>query len=57
MSHKVRTEARGAHWVAWIETDTPGKPLDAVLLVGRSEADAEDAARQWLAKRPAPPPA
>ncbi|MCL4845806.1 MAG: hypothetical protein KJ066_04685 [Acidobacteria bacterium] len=57
MSHKVRTEARGAHWVAWIETETPGKPLDAVLLVGRSEADAEDAARQWLAKRPAPRPA
>ncbi len=51
MSETVRTEARGSHWVAWIEADPPGQPLDAVLLVGRTEADADEAARRWLAER------
>lgn len=51
MPETLKTEARGSHWVAWFETGTPGKPLDAVLIVGRTEADAEEAARGWLAER------
>jgi hypothetical protein len=45
-SHPVRSEARGPHWVAWIP-DAGGKPLNSVVLVGKTQKEAEERARKW----------
>jgi hypothetical protein len=45
-SHAVRSEARGPHWVAWIP-DAGGKPLYSVVLVGKTQKEAEERARKW----------
>jgi len=42
----VRSEARGPHWVAWIP-DAGGKPLYSVVLVGKTQKEAEARARMW----------
>lgn len=42
----VRSEARGPHWVAWVP-DENGKPLDSVVLVAGTRAEAEKRARAW----------
>ena len=47
---EVRSEARGPHWVAWL--DEPGRkgPYRSVLLVGATREEAEARARGWGAK-------
>jgi hypothetical protein len=45
-STNVRSEQRGPHWVAWIP-DNNGKPRDSIVLVGRTQEDAEKRAREW----------
>jgi len=45
-SREVQSEERGPHWVAWIPDDS-GKPLGAVILVGRSRKEAVDRAKRW----------
>ena len=42
----IRSEARGPHWVAWVP-DANGKPLNAVVLVGETQEEAEERARKW----------
>jgi hypothetical protein len=46
----IRSEARGPHWVAWI-ADENGKPQGSVVLVGETQAEAEDRARAWEESR------
>ena len=46
-SYQVHTEARGPHWIAWISYDGGEKPHQSVILVGRTEAEAEARARAW----------
>ncbi len=46
-TYEVHSEARGAHWVAWITRGGSVKPERSVVLVGATQAEAEDAARQW----------
>ena len=43
---RIRSEARGPHWVAWV-SDTNGKPEGSVVLVGETREEAEDRARKW----------
>jgi hypothetical protein len=42
----VRSEPRGPHWVAWV-ADANGKPEGAVVLVGKTQEEAEERARKW----------
>jgi hypothetical protein len=42
----VRSEARGPHWVAWV-ADTNGKPLKSIVLVGETQKEAEQRAKDW----------
>ncbi len=44
----IQSEARGPHWVAWIP-GADGKPVQSVVLVGRTRLEAEDRARRWAA--------
>jgi hypothetical protein len=46
----VRSEARGPHWVAWIP-DSNGRPEGSVVLVGKTQEEAEERARVWAESR------
>lgn len=47
---RIRSEARGPHWVAWV-ADANGKPVNSVVLVGETQEEAEERARKWAAQR------
>ena len=49
-SYQVHTEARGAHWIAWITTDSSEKPHESVILVARTQEEAEARIRHWAAR-------
>lgn len=46
----IKTESRGARWVAWVTRDGSDKPLDSVLLCGQTRDEAESNARAWADK-------
>jgi hypothetical protein len=50
--YEVQSEARGAHWVAWITRGGSAKPERSVIVVGATQAEAEAAARQWADSQP-----
>jgi len=52
---EIRTESRGAHWIAWLTRGTDDKPLDSVILVGQTRDEAESQARTWADKIAADP--
>ena len=43
----VRSEAKGAHWIAWVVRSGPDTPEGSVVLVGHTQEDPETRARQW----------
>jgi hypothetical protein len=45
-SWQIRSEARGAHWVAWVARDG-AKPDRSVIVVGQTQEEAEAHARIW----------
>lgn len=47
---RIRSEARGPHWVAWV-ADSNGKPEGSVVLVGETREEAEQRARAWAESR------
>jgi hypothetical protein len=48
--HEIRSEERGSHWVAWLTG--PGETLPApVLMVGKTQDEAESRLREWLSAR------
>ena len=51
----IKTESRGARWVAWLTRDGSDKPLDSVLLCGQTRDEAESNARAWADKLVADP--
>jgi hypothetical protein len=46
-SYQVFSEARGPHWIAWISHEGGGKPHQSVILVARTQEEAEARARAW----------
>jgi hypothetical protein len=52
---EVRSEARGSHWVAWITRPGENTPSDAVLVVGRTQEEAEGRLRERAARVLSPP--
>jgi len=46
-AYEVHSQARGAHWVAWITTAGSAKPERSVIVVGATQAEAEAAAKTW----------
>ena len=51
----IKTESRGAHWIAWVTRGTSDTPLDSVILVGQTRDEAESQARTWADKLAADP--
>ena len=48
--YKIRSVARGPHWIAWAEGETDSKPINSVVLVGRTKDEAENRAVAWAEK-------
>ena len=46
-AYRIRSEARGPHWIAWVSRDGSGKPAGSVVLVAESREQAEERARRW----------
>jgi len=46
-TYQVHSEARGGHWVAWITAPGEQKAHESILLVGETQASAEEKAREW----------
>lgn len=44
--YQIHSEARGAHWVAWASREG-GKPDRGVVVVGKTQEEAEANARRW----------
>ena len=55
MNFDIKTESRGAHWIAWVTRGAGDKPLDSVILVGRTRDEAASEARTWADKLAADP--
>ena len=51
----IKTESRGAHWIAWVTRGASDKPIDSVILVGQTRDEAEADARIWADKLAADP--
>ncbi|HAK57050.1 MAG: hypothetical protein QF463_08980 [Vicinamibacterales bacterium] len=49
----VRSEAKGAHWIAWIVRAGEDSPDGSVVIVGQTQEEAESHARQWAAQQSA----
>ena len=47
----VRSEVKGAHWIAWVVLHGQDAPEDSVVLVGQTQEEAEARARQWAEQR------
>ena len=50
MDFAIKTESRGAHWIAWVTRGASDTPLDSVILVGQTRDEAESKARTWADK-------
>ncbi len=48
---EIRSEAHGPHWVAWLAKNADGSPERSVLLVGQTQAEAEERARLWAERQ------
>jgi hypothetical protein len=46
-SYQIHTEARGPHWIAWITRGGSDKPDRSVVLIARTQEEAEARAKQW----------
>jgi hypothetical protein len=47
MAYVIHSQARGPHWIAWVSRGGDSKPERSVVLVGRTQEEAEARARQW----------
>ena len=52
---EIKTESRGAHWIAWLTRGSSDQPLDSIILVGQTRDEAESQARAWADKLAADP--
>lgn len=46
-SVRIRSEARGPRWIAWLAGDDDGRPVNAVVLVGETRQEAEARALEY----------
>jgi hypothetical protein len=49
-SYEIHSEARGAHWIAWVSRDGTRTPERSVVLVAETREKAESRARAWAEK-------
>ncbi len=47
MKYDLHSEPSGGHWVAWITDDNSTNPTGSVILVGKTQEEAEKHALMW----------
>jgi hypothetical protein len=47
--YEIRSEVRGPHWIAWISRGGNTKPDRSIVIVGETQEEAEERAREWAA--------
>jgi hypothetical protein len=47
----VHSAARGPRWIAWITRDGEHLPYRSVVIVGATQSEAEQRARDWAAQQ------
>ena len=45
--YQVNTEARGAHWIAWVTRGGETTPERSVIVIAATQAEAEARGKQW----------
>ena len=45
--YRVQSEARGSHWVAWVSRGADAKPDRSVVLIAKTQEEAEARAQAW----------
>ena len=48
--YSVHTEARGPHWIAWITSEEGEKPHQSVILIARTQEEAEARGKAWAVR-------
>ena len=46
---EIRSEQRAFHWVAWAVRPGESAPAGSLLMVGKTQEEAESRVRAWLA--------
>ena len=46
-SYEVHSAARGPHWIAWLSRPGSQLPERSIVLVGKTQEQAEERARAW----------
>jgi hypothetical protein len=46
-AYEIHTAARGPHWIGWITRNGSDQPDRAVVLIGKTQEEAEARARAW----------
>lgn len=49
-SYEVHSAARGPHWIAWVSRPGSHEPERSIVLIGKTQAEAEARARAWAAR-------
>lgn len=47
-SYEIRTEPRGPHWVGWVVRPGSDQPDRSIILVAKTQKEAEARARGWI---------
>jgi hypothetical protein len=45
--YTIVSEARGSHWVAWLSRGADAKPEGSVVLIAKTQEQAEARAKAW----------
>ena len=49
---EIRSQARGPHWIAWIDRAGNAAPDRGIVVVGETQAEAEARARRFADESP-----
>jgi len=47
-SLEIHSAARGPHWIAWLSRPGSQEPERSIVLIGKTQAEAEARARAWM---------
>jgi hypothetical protein len=46
-SYEIHSAARGPHWIAWVTRSGSQQPERSVVLIGKTQEEAEANAKAW----------
>jgi len=46
--YQIHTALRGSHWIGWVSLPGSDKPERSIVLIGKTQEEAEGRARAWI---------